>query len=96
MAVSLKLQHRVPVYFITFKSQHKIQNRWENTECAVEPQAYPEIPVYVVHPTDGEGHSHTLHRNYMLLINDNIENRDNMKSVSGVELYNSHTGAFAH
>ena len=30
------------------------------------------IPVYVVCPRDGEGHSQTLHRNYLLPINSNM------------------------
>ena len=34
---------------------------------------YPNLPVYVVHPRDGEGCSWTLHRNYLLPINSNLE-----------------------
>ena len=33
---------------------------------------FPNIPVYVVCPSDGEGHSWTLHRNYLLPINCNM------------------------
>ena len=34
---------------------------------------YPDLPVYVVCPRDGEGHSRTLHRNYLLPISSNME-----------------------
>ena len=33
---------------------------------------YPNLPVYVVCPTDGERHSQTLHRNYLLPIGYNL------------------------
>ena len=49
-----------------------MQNRWENSEYVVEKQPYPNLPVYVVHPRDGEGHSRTLHRNYLLPISSNM------------------------
>ena len=39
----------------------------------MEKQPYPNIPVYVVHPTDGERHRWALHRNYLLPISDNLE-----------------------
>ena len=38
----------------------------------MEKQPYPNVPVYMVCPRDGEGHSQTLHRNYLLHINSNI------------------------
>ena len=50
-----------------------MQDRWENREYVVEKQPYPNIPVYVVHPRDREGCSWTLHRNYLLPINSNME-----------------------
>ena len=37
-------------------------------EYVVEWQSYPNLPVYVVYPIDGEGCSYTLHRNYLLAI----------------------------
>ena len=49
-----------------------MQDRWENREYMVEKQPYPNIPVYVVCPRDGEGHSWTLHSNYLLPINSNM------------------------
>ena len=39
----------------------------------VEKQPYPNIPVYVVYPTHREVYSQTLHRNYLLPINNNLE-----------------------
>ena len=35
-------------------------------EYVVEQQPYPNLPVYVVCPIDGEGCSHTLHWNFLL------------------------------
>ena len=55
-----------------FKGHHKMQERWENREYVVEKQPYPNIPVYVVCPRDGEGCSQTLQRNYLLPINSNM------------------------
>ena len=49
-----------------------MQDRWENREYVVEKWPYPDLPVYVVCPRDGEGHSWTLHRNYLLPINSNM------------------------
>ena len=64
-----------------FNGRHKIQSRWENTEYVVEQHPYTNLPVYVVHPIDGGGHSHTLHRKYLLPISNNLEKEEN--SVGG-------------
>ena len=72
-AAACKVGDMVLVHVTTFKCQHKMQDRWENREYVVEKQPYPNIPVYVVCPRDGEGHSQTLHRNYFLPINSNME-----------------------
>ena len=53
-----------------------MQDRWENREYVVEKQPYPNLAVYVVCPRDGEGHSQTLHRNYLLPINSNMGQDD--------------------
>ena len=62
----------VLVHVIAFKGRHKMQDRWENREYVVEKWPYPDLPVYVVHPRDGEGCSQTLHRNYLLPISSNM------------------------
>ena len=62
----------VLVHVTTFKGCHKMQDRWENREYVVEKLPYPNLPVYVVCPRDGEGCSQTLHRNYLLPINSNM------------------------
>ena len=62
----------VLVHVTTFKGRHKMQNRWENSEYVVEKRPYPDLPVYVVCPRDGEGCSQTLHRNYLLPISSNM------------------------
>ena len=49
-----------------------MQDRWENREYVVEKWPYPNLPVYVVCPRDGEGCSRTLHRNYLLPISSNM------------------------
>ena len=46
---------------------------------------YPNLPVYVVCPRDGEGCSQTLHRNYLLPISNNLEQVEEENSVVGVE-----------
>ena len=70
-AVSLRMGKTVLVHVTAFKG--KIQSRWENREYVVEWQPYANLPVYVVCPIDGEGCSCTLHRNYLLPINHNLE-----------------------
>ena len=71
-ATALEVGDMVLVQVTTFKGHHKMQDRWENREYVVEKWPYPNIPVYVVCPRDGEGHSWTLHRNYLLPINSNM------------------------
>ena len=63
----------VPVHVTTFKGHHKIQDRCENWEYVVEKWPYPDVPIYVVCLRDGEEHSWTLHMNYYLPINSNME-----------------------
>ena len=46
--------------------------------------ALSKFPVYVVHPIDGEGHSQTLHRNYLLPISNNLEQAECENPVEGV------------
>ena len=72
-AVPLWMGDMVLVHVTAFKGRNKIQSRWENREYVVEWQLYPNLPVYVVHPIDGEGHSHTIHRNYLLPISNILE-----------------------
>ena len=71
----------VLVCVTTFKGRCKIQSRWENSEFLVEWQPYPNLPVYVVCLTDEEGHSHTLHRNYLLPICNNLEQEEGENAV---------------
>ena len=63
----------VLVHVTAFKGRHKIQNQWESREYVVEWWPYPNLPVYMVCPRDGEGCSWTLHRNYLLPISNNLE-----------------------
>ena len=81
----------VLVCVTTCKDCHKIQDRWENREYVVEKWPYPNVPVYVVCLRDGEGHSQTLHRNYLLPINSNIGQDEKDTSMAGVE--NNNTSA---
>ena len=55
-AAALEVGDTVLVHVTTFKGHHKMQDRWENREYVVEKWPYPNLPVYVVHPRDGEGH----------------------------------------
>ena len=72
-AVALEVDDMVLVHVTTFKGWHKMQDWWENREYVVEKWPYPNVPVYVVCPRYGEGHSWTLHRNYLLPISPNLE-----------------------
>ena len=54
-AVALEVGDMVLVCVTAFKGRHKMQDRWENREYVVEKQPYPDLPVYVVCPRDGEG-----------------------------------------
>ena len=71
-AAALEVGDMVLVHVTTFKGHHKIQYRWENREYVVERWPYPDVPVYVVCPRDGDGYSWTLCRNYLLAMNSNI------------------------
>ena len=71
-AAALEVRDTVLVHVTAFKGHHKMQDRWEKREYVVEKWPYPNIPVYVVCPMDGEGSSETLHRNYLLPINSNM------------------------
>ena len=81
---ALEVRDMVLVHVTAFKGCHKIQDRWENREYVVEKQPYPNMPVYVVCPRDREGCSQTLHRNYLLPINSNIEQSKMDEPVAGV------------
>ena len=78
-AVSLRMGDTALVHVTVFKGRHKIQSRWENKDYVVEWQPYPNLPIYVVHPIDGGRCSHTLHRNYLLPINNNLEQEEGEK-----------------
>ena len=56
-AAALEVRDTVLVHVTTFKGCHKMQDRWGNREYIVEKWPYPNLPVYVVCPRDGEGHS---------------------------------------
>ena len=71
-AAALEVGDTVLVCVTAFKGHHKMQDRWENREYVVEKWPFPNLPVYVVCPRDGEGCSWTLHRNYLLPINSNM------------------------
>ena len=72
-AVALEVGNTILVHVTAFKGHHKILDQWKNREYVVEKQPYPNVPVYVVCPRDGEGHSQTLHMNYLLPISSNPE-----------------------
>ena len=52
---------------------------------------FPDVSVYVVGPWDGDGHSQTLHRNYLLPINSNIGQDEKDAPMAGVENNNTST-----
>ena len=88
-AAALEVGDTVLGHVTAFNGHHKIQDRWENREYVVEKWPFPNVPVYVVCPRDGEGCSQTLHRNYLLPINSNIGQDEKDKPVAGVENNNT-------
>ena len=88
-AATLEVGDTVLVHITSFKGHHKIQDRWENREYVVEKWPYPNITVYVVCTRDREGHSWTLHRNYLLPISSNIGQDEKDTPMAGVENYNT-------
>ena len=92
-AAALEAGDTVLVCVTTFKGHHKIQDQWENREYIVEKWPYPNVPVYLVCPRDGEGCSQTLHRNYLLPISSNREQDEKNAPVAGVESTNTSTPA---
>ena len=54
-AAALEVGDTVLVHVTAFKGHHKKQDIWENREYVVEKWPYPNLPVYVVCPRDGEG-----------------------------------------
>ena len=83
--MSLRPGDIVLVCVTAFKGQHKTGGR---TEYMAEWHPYPDLPIYVLHSIDREGHSHILHRNYLLPIKNSLENRMSAKSVGGDEAIN--------
>ena len=83
-AAALEVRDTVLVRVTNFKGCHKMQDWWENREYVVEKWPYPNVPVYVVCPRDGEGHSQTLHSNYLLPISPILEQSEMDQSVAGV------------
>ena len=61
-----------------------MQDQWENREYVAEKWPYPNVLVYVVCPRDGEGHSQTIHWNYLFPISPNLEQSEMDKPVAGV------------
>ena len=82
-AVFLRMGDMALVCVTTFKGRHKIQSRWENREYVVGWQPYSNLLVYVVHSIDRWGNSCTLHRNYLLPISDNLEQKEGDNSRRG-------------
>ena len=56
-AAALEARDMVLVCVTTFKGCHKMEDQWENRGYVVEKWPYPNVPVYVVCPRDGEVHS---------------------------------------
>ena len=88
-AAALEVGDTVPVHVTAFEGHHKIQDRWGNREYVVEKSPYPNVPVYVVCPRDGDGCSWNLHRNYLLPISSNIGQDVKDKPMAGVENNNT-------
>ena len=92
-SAAMEVGDTVLVCVNTFRGHHKIRDRWENRDYVVEKWPYPSVPVYVVCLRDREGHSWTLHRNYLLPISSNIRQDEKDKPMAGVENNNTSTPA---
>ena len=84
-AAALEVGDTVLVCVTSFKGHHKIQNQRKNRGYVVERHPYPNVPVCVVCPKDGEGHSQTLHRNYLLLISPKLEQTEKDAPMAEIE-----------
>ena len=87
--VALEVGDMVLVSVTAFKGHHKIQNRWENSGYVVEKWPYPDVPVYVICPRDGEGCSWTLHRNYFFPLTPTIVQDEKDATMAAVENNNT-------
>ena len=92
-AAALEAGDMVLVHVTAFEGCQKIQDQWENREYVVQKWPYPNVPIYVVCPRDGEGCSQTLHRNYTLPISSNLEQNEKDALMAGVEHTNTSTPA---
>ena len=68
-------------------------NCTQNSATGLSPYylMYPNLPLYMVCPRDGEGHSWTLHRNYLLPISSNLEQNEKDAPMAGVGNTNTST-----
>ena len=82
--LALEVRDTVLVHVTAFKGRHKIQDRWEVKGICCGKVALSNVPVYVVRPKDGEGHSRTFHRNYLLPISSNLEQAKKDEPVVGI------------
>ena len=89
--MALEVGDMVLVHVTTFKGHHKIQDQWQNREYVVEKWTYPDVPVHLVHPRDGDGCSQTLHRNYLIPINSNIGQDEKDSPMAGYQNNNALT-----
>ena len=83
----------VLVHVTAFKGHHKIPRQMGKKGICCGKVAYPNVPVYVVCPRDGERHSQTLYRNYLLPINSNMEQGKMDKPMAGARNTTSLTPA---
>ena len=63
---SLEEGDRVLIKNVGIKGPHKLADRWSKVVYRVIRRISPDMPVYVVQPTDDSGPSKTLHRNMLL------------------------------
>ncbi len=81
---SLEVGDRVLVRRMAFQGKHKLANRWEDPIYKVIKKPYPDTPVYVVEPENGEGPQRTLHRNLLLPCRIPVESQVSQEPVPPV------------
>ena len=89
----LEVGEMVLIHVTTFKSHHKIQDRWVNREYVEENGHIPMYKFMWYAPGDGEGCSQTLYRNYLLPINLNIGQVEKDAPMAGAENNSTSTPA---
>lgn len=62
---------RVLVENLGLRGEHKLQSRWNQLQYVVV-NKYQDLPVYMVKPESGMGHTRVIHRDHLLPIGQTV------------------------